>query len=211
MFAIIHNNFVVWGPKTWNKLGFEDVLRTDCEVEYTLPQRNDNLDPIIINESTKILKVVNQDTPDHNPKIHRLNGPYWNFYEDRAECYYLPEDLPIDFVKDTLKNIVAANRYAKEINGFTTTIQGYTVTIDTSREGRQIYFDTYLALGDTETVNWKFSETWLTINKSELGQIVAAGKSHIQSCFNWEKNKTLEIDSATTLADLDTIIVEYSE
>lgn len=208
MFVIIHENFVVWGPKPWNKLSFEDVLRTDCEVSYTLPARNDEQTPIIINENTKIVKAITLDNPEINPKIQRLNGPYWNFYDDYAESYYLPEDLPVDFVKGNLKGIIAAKRYEKEIAGFTMPVQGQMVSIDTSRDGRTIYFDTYLALGNEETVGWKFPERWMNLTKTDLGQIVFAGKTHIQGCFNWEANKIAEIDAATTLAELDTIDLE---
>lgn len=209
MFVIIHENFVIWGPKPWNKLGFEDVLRTDCDVEYSLPQRNDEQVPFIINENTKILKVVGLPNPESNPKTQRLNGPYWNFYEDRAESYFLVEDLPIYFVKGSLKGIVANNRYVKEIGGIKQTIQGNEVTIDTSRDGRQIFFDTYLSMSDTDTINWKFPEMWISVTKADLGQIVAAGKMHIQTCFDWENTKGVEIDNATTLAALDQINLEY--
>lgn len=209
MFVIVHENFVVWGPKPWNKLGFEDVLRTDCEVEYTLPQRNDNQDPFIINENTKILKAIGLDNPEINPKIQRLNGPYYNFYDDRAEYYYLPEDLPIDFVRGNLKSTVAANRYNAEISGIKQTIQDHEVTIDTTRDGRQIFFDTYLAMGDSETINWKFPEMWIAVTKLNIEQIVLAGKLHIQTCFDWENNKVIEIDNATTLTDLNNINLKY--
>lgn len=205
MFIIVHENFVTWGPKPWNKLGFEDVLRTDCEVEYTLPQRNDNQDPIIINENTKILKVVALDAPQCNPKIQRLNGPYYNFYDDKAESYMVVEDLPIDFVRGNLKGRVATNRYTKEVEGVKVTIQGHEVTVDTSRNGRQIFFDAALTMTDSETIGWKFPETWIDVTKSDMQQIVAAGKAHIQTWFDWEKNKIIEIDNATTLAELDAI------
>jgi len=208
MFVIVHENFVVWGPKAWNKLGFEDVLRTDCEVEYTLPQRNDAQTPIIINENTKILKVVDGDKPEINPKIQRHQGPFWNFYDDRAECYWVAEDLPIDYVKGQLKGIVAATRYNKEVAGYKANVQSTVVSVDTSRDGRNIFFDTYLAMSEQETVGWKFPEAWLNLNKAELGAVVFGGKNHIQSQFAWEFTKAAEIDAATTLEQLNEIDLE---
>ena len=209
MFVIIHYNSVIWGPKPWNKLGFEDVLQTDCEIEYVLPQRNDDLAPIVVDANTKILKVVGIDNPSINPKIQKLEGPYWNFYSDYAESYYLPQDRQIDEVKDELKGIVATTRYEKEVNGFVMNVQGQQVTIDTSREGRGIYFDTYLAIGEQESIGWKFPETWLSLTKNDLDMIVFAGKTHIQNCFIWEATKISEIDAATTLTQLDAINLEY--
>ena len=57
-------------------------------------------------------------------------------------------------------------------------------------------------MSDTETSNWKFPEGWLTLTKSELGQCVSAGATHIQSCFDWEKNYTDRIEAATTKEEL---------
>jgi hypothetical protein len=247
MFVIVHENFVVWGPKNWNKLGFEDVLRTDCEVEYTLPQRNDARTPFIINENTKILPVVAAEKPAINPKIQRHQGPFWTFHdavvayknverniysppgpgggqvigteivqvvdtENSREAYaeesWVAENLPIDWVKGQLKGIVAANRYKKEIEGIKVPVQGDEVSVDTSRDGRQIYFDTYLAMSEQETIGWKFNEKWKTVGKNDLGLIVLSGKNHIQGSFNWEAAKVAEIDAATTLEQLDEIVLE---
>lgn len=205
MFVIVHENNVVWGPKPWNKFGFEDVLRTDCEVEYTLSQRNDARSSVGINEKTKILPVIELEKVAINPKIQTYQGPYYNFHEDRAEQHWQVQDLPIDIVKGSLKGIVAANRYLREIAGIKVNVQGNEVSVDTSRDGRQIYFDTYMAMNDQETIVWKFTEMWISLTKADLGAIVSAGKNHIQSAFQWEAEKAAEIDAATTLAELNAI------
>ena len=62
-------------------------------------------------------------------------------------------------------------------------------------------------MADTDTINWKFPETWLTITKQELGYIVSQGVAYIQGCFDWEVQKNAEIDACTTLAELDAIII----
>ena len=209
MFVVVHNGYVTLGPKNWNKLSFEEELRDECEVEYTLPTRNDARDPIIINANTSILPVVSIDTPNLNGKIQRLDGPYWNFSETQAEMYYTAGDLPLDYVKSNLKNEVAAKRYEKETAGIKMTIQSTEVTVDTARGSRDIFLDTYNVLGENDTINWKFPEIWLTLTKAELGSLVAAGVAHIQYCFNWEKTKADEIDACTTLAELDAITIVF--
>lgn len=209
MFVIVHNNFVIFGPRPWNKLAFEEILREECEVEYTLPGRKDNLDPININDNTRILTIANLPDPEgFNPKIHRLDGPYWNFKEDVAEMYFTKSDLPVDMVRDQLKAKVADNRYKKEVAGFKMTVQGHEVTIDTARETRDIFLQTHLFMGNTETITWKFPEKWLDVSKTNLEQIITAGKAHIQSCFNWEKAKASELDNAKTLTDLIAVDLE---
>lgn len=208
MFVVVHDNSVIFGPKTWNKLNFQEVILDDCEVECTLETRNDSNLPVVINDSIKILPVVRLPEPEFNGKIQRLDGPYWNFYDDKAEMYFTAGDLPIDAVKNMIKGTVAANRYEYEVKGFTKTIQGTEVTIDTARVSKDVFLQTYLTLSDSETVNWKFHEAWLTLTKSEIGEIVDNIKSYVQSSFTWEQAKVVEIDAANTLNDLDAIDLE---
>lgn len=208
-FVIVHNGFVTLGPKTWNKLMFEEELRDECEVEYTLPTRNNEGTPFVINANTKILKVVSIDPPPMNGKTQRLEGPFWNFTADTAKMSYTVVDLPIDMVKARIKEEAAAKRYQKEISGIKMTIQGQEVTVDTARGSRDIFLDTYNVMADDSTINWKFPEGWFTLSKAELGSIVAAGIAHIQACFDWEMQKAAEIDGHTALVDLDAVEVKF--
>lgn len=208
MFVIIENDNVILGPKRWNKLAFEDCLLEDCDISFTLPSSNDNNEPIIVSDTIKILHVVALPQPNYNGKIQRLDGPYWNFTDTTAEMYFGIADLDIDAVKNMLKTTAANNRYAKEVSGIKYLVQEQEVTVDTARGSRDIFLQTYLAMADNELIEWKFPEGWFSLAKWELGGIVGAGKKHIQDCFAWEQTKGLEIDSKTTLAELDAIDLE---
>ncbi len=209
-FALIQDNFVIVGPKLWNKLLFEEVLQEECDITYTLPTRNDDGTPYIISDTVKILPITSLPEPAFNSKIQRLDGPYWNFSDTTAEMYFTVGDLPIDAVKNNLIALVAANRYSAEVGGIKMTIQGNEVSIDTNRGARDIFFQAYSVLGDTETVNWKFPECWMILSKAELGSIVEAIKAHVQTCFNWEQNKQVEINACQTLDQLNNIDTNYS-
>lgn len=208
-FALVHDNFVIVGPRLWNKLLFEEALQEECDVTYTLPTRNDEGTPFIIAPNVMILPIVSLPQPVFNSKIQRLDGPYWVFTDTEAQMSFTVVDLPIEAVKNQLKVVIANNRYTKEVGGIKMTIQGIEVSIDTARGSREIFFDAYNSMGPTETINWKFPECWLTLTKDELGSIVAAGKLHIQTCFDWERDKDQEIDSAQTLQALDAIILNF--
>lgn len=210
MFVVVHDNNVIFGPKTWNKLNFQEVILDDCEVECTLETRNDSNVPIIISDSIKILPVVKLPEPEFNGKIQRLDGPYWNFYDDKAEMWYTAGNLPIDAVKNFLKGAASDNRYKKEVGGIKLTIQGTEITIDTTRGSRDIFLQTLLTMTEEETIIWKFPEAWLTVTKSELQEIVDACKIHIQNSFAWEQSKHAEVSAADTLNDLDAIDLEVS-
>lgn len=58
---------------------------------------------------------------------------------------------------------------------------------------------------DSDTVKWKFPEAWLTLTKSDLGQVVSAGATYVQEAFNWEADKTDEINNCTSLEELDVV------
>ena len=98
--------------------------------------------------------------------------------------------------------MVAVKRYVKEVAGTKATVQNTEVTVDTSREGRNVFVQKYSLMKTGDTVNWKFPEGWLTLTKIELGTIVTAGQTHIQSFFDWEKDYSDQIDAAQTKQDL---------
>lgn len=204
MFIIVENGSVILGPMNWRPTAFENCLLDDCEITYKLPRSNDNNSPIIINENVKILPVIDIGiSNDYNPRIHWLNGPYYNFYNDYAEVYYTAYNKDIDFFKKELKTEVAANRYKYEVKGIYITIQDQEVYIYTNREDRNLYMQAY-QLG-SNNVNWKFGNKFLTLSNTELGYIVLSGANHIQAIFDWEASKVAEIDAALTIDELNLI------
>jgi len=207
-YVLINDGYVLNGPREWNYRSFESTLSDDLDIPVNLPmQKNDN-EPIIINESTRIIPST-MVYPDYNPKIEYLDGPYWTFEEDMsfATGNFQVKDQPIEYVKQTLIGRVAANRYIKESAGTTTVIQDKTVTVDTSREGRAIFVQAYTLMADDATINWKFPEAWLTLTKNELGTIIATGANHIQTQFDWENTISQQIDNASSVEELQNITI----
>ena len=205
MFVIVFNNNVILGPMRWNRFRFENEILEECEVSATLPDRNDNLDAVAVNQDIKILPVVGTPEPQFNPKIQFLNGPFWQFTATQAISSYVPEYKPLEAAKNQLKELVTAERYKKEVAGVKVTVQGVDVTVETDRDTRNVFVQKFMLMGDNDTVNWKFPETWLNLTKSDLGLIVASGAGYIQSQFDWELNKFNEIDVCTTLTQLDQV------
>jgi hypothetical protein len=210
IYVLINNNQVINGPRAWNYRSFESTLEDDLEITTKLPLQKTDNDPIIIDEDTKILPAT-LIYQDYNPKIQYLNGPFWEFSDTLATGTFVIEPNNIDAVKNDLISKVAANRYAKEISGVKVTIQNTEVTIDTARGNRDIFVQKYLLMSDTDTVQWKFPECWLTLTKSDLGLIVSTGATFVQEQFNWEEGKVVEIKACTTLEELDAVILAQSE
>lgn len=203
-YVLIHNQSVINGPRSWNYRSFESTLLEECNIDIKLPMQYTSEDPIEIAEGIRILPAVLQPH-GFNSKIEFLHGPFWNFDNNVATGTYVTVPHVIEAVKNTLKAEVTGNRYNHEISGVKCTIQNREVTVDTSRDGRNIFVLKYLLMSENETVEWKFPETWLVLSKSDLGVAISAGANHIQSAFTWELNKHGEIDNCSTLQQLDAI------
>ena len=159
---------------------------------------------IVIDENTKIYasELVYQN---FNNKIEHLHGPFWDFTSGKAIGTFQIVENSIVSIKNTLKALVAENRWRKEIAGTTATIQNMEVIVNTTRDGRDIFFQKYMLMGENDTVQWKFSKSWLTLTKLDIGIAVTAGATYIQSQFEWETTKISEIDACVTAQELDLI------
>lgn len=207
-YALIHNNQIEVGPRTWLWSAFKEYL-DDAELDSSALSRKVPTEPIITSE-WKILPVHIEISPDHTYPFEQLAGPFLTINEnDVTGTWGIAPIENIDIAKGHFKGIVTNNRYAVEVAGIKVTVQGTEVTVDTSRDGRQIYFDTFLAMSDAETINWKFNEGWVAVTKDDMSAIVSAGKEHIQNCFNWEKEKWEAIDACTTRSEFEAIELRH--
>jgi hypothetical protein len=206
MFVLVHNGRVLVGPMGWNRAMFDGNLEK-LKIQFTLPRAEPDVLPLVINENT-VIKRVDFDYPVYNPKIQYLEGPYWDHTQTNSRAFYEVKPQPIESVKANLKQIVAENRWKKEVAGTKTTIQGVEVTVDTARGSRDIFVQKYLLLPENGTVGWKFPECWMTLTKAELGAAVSAGASHVENAFIWEATKANLIDFSDTLEQLNVINLE---
>ena len=208
LYVLVDGQYVVNGPREWNARSFQSTLSDDYEINYVFPQQKTDLDPILINDTLRVLPA-SLTYPEYNPKIEYCDGPYWTYDNNFAAGTFEVKDQPIDLIKSALKEIVAANRYNKEIAGTKTTIQDLEVFIDTSRTNRNTYVNAYNLMADTDTINWKFSEGWLVLTKEEMLNVVTVGADYINSQFEWELLKNEEINTCTTLEELNNVDLGY--
>ena len=205
MYALIYDNRVVVGPMNWNIAIFQGALRRK-DIQYSLPRTAPDDLPLVIDEHAKIMQVE-EIRPELKASVEYYYGPLWDVTGTKAIANYEVHDTPIESAKYNLKQLAAQERYKKEILGTTATIQSQSLTIDTSRGARDIFVQTYLLMGDADTVNWKFPETWLTLTKQYLGLCVTAATQYVQECFDWELNISEEIDNSETKQELLAIII----
>lgn len=203
MFVLAHKNRVRVGPMEWNRGIFGGELEK-LKINHLLSRYAPDELPLRIDQDT-IVHRAEHDYPQHNAKIHYLEGPYWQLEEQRAVATYLVKDQPVDSVKYALKQRVAQQRWIKETAELKITVGLAEITVDTSRQGRSIYSQQHGLMPDGETVPWKFPQQWLEVSKSDLATIAQAVAAQITEAFAWEKQKHDEIDGCETLAQLDAV------
>lgn len=207
MYILVKDNQVFYGPNQWNPKLIESYIEDDFEIEKTVPQTAP-ASGTDLGDGITVYKIFNVVIPEHNPKIHRLEGPFYSFENDTATQSFTVMDKDIGLVKQELKAIVADNRWKKEISGVEATVQGTVLKLTTQRGERDIYLQALQS--GIENVEWKLVDSnnqtvWLTLSLADLQTIVNAIVGHIQSAFTWEKTTCEAIDNSSTLAELDLI------
>ena len=205
MYALIYNNQIEVGPRSWIRSAFKDFLQEQNLDSSELP--NEAPSESIITPEWKLLLVEPYDVPQYDLFSQQLAGPFLTIGETSVTGYYDVAPIPIEAIKNKMKYEVAANRYYAETKGvFFTFADGVKVKINTNRNERSIYLETYLSMKEDSSVYFKFpNEIFRTLTKPELSQIIDECSTWVQSTFNWEMEKFIEIDSAQTVEQLKTI------
>ena len=211
MYVITHHHDydeVLLGPIDWNPRFIASVIQSDLNLPYRPEiKESDKLKvPYDIVENVRV-RPVTFVKPEHDEKIQHLIGPYWSYTENEAIAEYRVEYKDVEIVRAELKQELAALRYQKEISGTKITLQNREVFLVTNRIERDVYTQKYLLMNQDDTIEWKFSDGWMTLTKSEMQQIVNAINDHVQSAFSWELSKSMNLDSATTHVELMSVSI----
>lgn len=205
MYAIVHNNFVILTQPNWNTRMFTSILEEECNIQRRILLADENTLPLIINENTKIVRVIN-NTPEFNPKIEWLDGPNYTITDENVVANYVVKSLAIDIAKGNLIDKLPALRYEKEKKNINITLQNTNLNISTDRETRALFTNKLLAIGD-ETINFKFKEGWFNLTKADLEYIIQQIDFAVQEAFDWELSKTNEINACKTLEEINNIVL----
>lgn len=172
-------------------------------------------EPVILQEpifeavmETKQAKVLSytENLPPHNPKTQWLFGPNYDIQENLVVGNYEIKPLNLDIAKSYLLDKLPAARYEKENKQINVFLQGLKLAINTDRDTRAIYANKLLGMGEN-TINWKFNEGWLSVNKADLEYIIQQIDFAVQEAFDWELSKMNEIKVCKTLEDIDKIVI----
>lgn len=203
MFVIVYNNQVVLGPMRWNRFRFENFLEEEHEISFTLQSSNTDT-PLVLSEEFKILPTQTTPNPEHNPRIEMLQGPFWEFTDTHAISSYQVQPLTIEAVKNTLKAEAATHRWNRNSSSIQVPIADKVCKFSTDRDTINLLNNALIA--SATSFNWKLDpNSWVTLTNTELQIILDAISAHIQTGFDSEYAKIAEIDTATTLNELNSI------
>ncbi len=205
-----NDNFVILGPIEWKPRYISDILFDELDQEITVTKEDEARIPYEVAPGIQIRKCQTV-FEEINEKIERHEGPFWEYNDEdptvQATATWKRSDKSLEIVKSEQKAVVADLRWKKEGIGVKLVIQETEVWCDTSRNGRDIFLQKYILMGDEDTIKWKFpGDLWLTLSKAELGYIVQEGALYIQSWFDWESDWSETIDSCVTLEELDGLV-----
>jgi len=124
-------------------------------------------------------------------------GPTYAVVGETVERTWTIENKPIGVVRDEQKAKLAANRYELEIAGIT--VDG--AEIDTSRASQSMLSGASIssARDEAKIFDWKGTNGWVSLDKTQLAAIVLALGDHIEELFSAERVASNLIDVATTV------------
>ena len=117
----------------------------------------------------------------------------------------LPVFGEVDF--ETLKHAksweIADKRWRAETGGII--VDG--VEVATDRESQALLMGAVLAAQNNPeyVVNWKAKNGWFELDAATLIAIADAVRSHVQACFDREKELQEQVEAATTIEELEAI------
>lgn len=201
MYAIVYKNKVIVGPKDWHQPFFINALKRVGVKNPVLPRApfanfpHKIDDDIIVHKATVIQENFER-------KTQYLRGPMFVITDEGVTATYQVVDTEIVFARNNFKEQASQERRKKEQSGTTVTIQGVELSVTTEKFKRDEFAKKAAIMSDTDSVNWKFKDKWLTVSKAELLVISKQIETHVQAAFDWEKSISDKIDAAETAEQL---------
>ena len=203
MFALVNGTELVLGPIEFNYRLINSSLEDDLEIDYRIEPSDHSKVPLLITEKIKLLKVVD-DKPDYDARYEEIFLYKYEVINDEAVFYYEKSSIDLDKIKNDYKSKISNERWIRENSGYIThSINDTEVKVSTNRETR-ISLVTKLASG-SGPYNFKFGDVWVELVAEHIGQIIAKIDQKIQIDFDWELEKINEINSCSSVDELNLI------
>lgn len=203
MFALVNDTELVLGPIEFNYRLINSTLEDELEVDYRIQPSDHSKVPLLISEKIKLLKAVD-DKPEYDARYEEIFLYKYEIINDEVIFYYDKSSIDLDKIKSSYKAVISNERWKRENSGYITQlIDNSEIKISTNRETR-ISLITKLASGNGP-YNFKFGDTWAEIRGEDISQIILKIDQKIQTHFDWELEKINEINSCSSVEELNSI------
>ncbi len=221
MYALIHNNIIQVGPRSWISQAFKDyLLESEDEILIQEAENIPRAQPteIITGTNWKILPARIISSPELEPLFEQLAGPFWTIHEDHVTGVYEKVDARLEDSKGVLRNIVTSTRQQMEEYGFLYPYNGNYIRFATDIKSRTalqvgipgmwkvkyVSSESLMQLQENNELFTKaFEETyWLDMTQSLLDEFKIHAQQHIHNCFQYEASLWDLINSKETLNEL---------
>jgi hypothetical protein len=202
--ALIHKDSLLLGPMGFNVRMINSELR-DLELSDFITSQSYLDLPIHFSDGITHLVPIEEIIPQYDSRYQNTRNFIWEISKEnevpvKVFFTYLIENRTLDEVKHNRKQEVPGIRKRKENTIITLKINGVDIKVSTSKEER-ISLSTKLS-SSSGPYNFKFLNTWLDINTEQLQYILNEIDKVVQSAFDWELSKILEIDSCNSIDEV---------
>ena len=195
MYALVNGSFILLGPIGFNYRLINSTIKDDLDLDYKVGPLDYMNVPINFNDQLKILPVVNS-IPSHDRRTEYPNMIRWEIGEDLLTYFYEILPIPLENLKQQYKEKITNDRWNKENNGvITVTINDNEITVSTKRENRSQLASKISAMNADVRRRFKFQNTWVELNSTEMQTIINEIDNYVQEQFDWEYAKHNEIDA----------------
>jgi len=189
MYCIIHNNKIVAGPQqrpaVYNGIkNFNFLSNEELKTHGWYP----------------VIEVNSQ----YDPRYQTRSKSQLDFDGEQITATYVVTDIPIETVREKKIKELAQKRWEVETSG----IDLGDSTILTDRESQAQISSAYAAAknGLLTSLNFKSANGWIVLTSEQMIYIGEAVYTHVQNCFNKEKEHYDNIMNLQTSLE----IVEYN-
>ena len=195
MYALVNGSFILLGPIGFNYRLINSTIKDDLNLDYKVGPLDYMNVPINFNDQLKILPVINS-IPTYDRKTEYPNMIRWEVGEDRLTYFYEILPIPLEKLKQKYKEKITSDRWHKENGGnITVTINDIEITVSTKRENRSQLASKISAMSADVRRRFKFQNTWIELNSTEMQTIIDEIDDYVQEQFDWEYTKHNEIDA----------------
>jgi hypothetical protein len=154
--------------------------------------------------------VVHDVTPPTTTSKHESPTeitPTYNAITQQWEQTWVTEYAALAAAKAAERTYLADVRYAHEIEGCDYSYDGVTVPVNTDRDSQFKIFAAYVMVKDglwIEGSGWKFNDgIFRPLSGYQVGELANTIISHVNGCFQREKDILEIINAAETIAEVE--------